>query len=258
MVSKDTLLRRWRRELTSVPAGWDFSALEGRMSEEIPPWDFDAVCRGEIERSRHLLDMGTGGGERLLTFSALLPEDTVATEGWPRNVPVAMRNLEPHGIPVVDWHADREPWVPLPFADGRFDLVLDRHEAYAVPEIARVLSSGGAFLTQQVGSDDARETAVWFGGPSTRRTDWTVTVGRAGVEAGGLVIERAEEWRGVYRFTDVAALMRYFSIVLWDLPDGFTVAGHADALWDLHERSQAGEPIRLTKSRWMILARRTG
>lgn len=257
MASRDTLLEMWHRELTTAPEGWDFSALDGRMSEDAAPWDFDAVCRVELERSRHLLDMGTGGGEQLMGFGEALPKDTVATEGWAPNVPVAARNLEPHGIPVLDWDADREPPVPMPFGNGRFDLVLNRHESYDVPEIVRVISPGGVFLTQQVGSDDARETMDWFGGTSTRRTDWQLTFGQAQVESAGLVVERAEEWRGVYEFEDVTALMGYFSIVPWDLPEGFTVAAQADALWRLHEQAESGSGIRLTKSRWMILARRS-
>jgi len=255
MASRD-LLETWHREVTSAREGWDFSGLPGRMREDASPWDFDAVCRVEIGRSRHLLDMGTGGGEQLLRFADVLPADTTATEGWAPNVPVATRNLESPGIPVVDWDADRQPPGGMPFEDGRFDLVVNRHEAFGAPEVVRVLSPGGVFLTQQVGSDDARETAQWFGGTSTRRTDWTLGDGRAEVEAGGVVVERAEQWCGAYEFPDVAVLMRYFSIVPWDLPQGFTVARHADALRRLHERTQSGEPLRLTKSRWMILARR--
>ncbi len=128
------------------PEGWDFSGLPGRMREDASPWDFDAVCRAGIGRSRHLLDMGTGGGEQLLRFADVLPADTTATEGWAPNVPVATRNLESPGIPVVDWDADRQPPVGMPFEDGRFDLVVNRHEAFGAPEVVRVLSPGGVFL----------------------------------------------------------------------------------------------------------------
>lgn len=38
----------------------------------------------------------------------------------------------------------------LPFRDASFDVVLDRHEAYDPSDVARVLASGGVFLTQQV------------------------------------------------------------------------------------------------------------
>ncbi len=256
MASRDALLEMWHRQLTTARQGWDFSVLDGQMSEQAPPWDFDAVCRVELERSGHLLDMGTGGGEQLLRFAKALPKDTVATEGWPPNVAVAARNLQLHGIPVVDWDADRQPSVPMPFPNGRFDLVLNRHESYDVPEVVRVLARGGTFLTQQVGSDDARETTDWFGGTSTRRTDWQLASGLAEVQTAGLSVQQAEEWRGSYEFVDVTALMSYFSIVPWDLPAGFTVAAHADALCRLHRQAQAGERIHLTKSRWTILARR--
>ena len=42
----------------------------------------------------------------------------------------------------------------MPFADGRFEVVLNRHEAYDAAEVRRVLSHGDRFLTQQVDGRD--------------------------------------------------------------------------------------------------------
>ena len=36
----------------------------------------------------------------------------------------------------------------MPWGDGEFDLVMNRHESYDLAEVARVLSPGGLFLTQ--------------------------------------------------------------------------------------------------------------
>ncbi len=40
----------------------------------------------------------------------------------------------------------------LPFPDGSFDLVINRHESYSPAELKRILKPGGCFLTQQVGA----------------------------------------------------------------------------------------------------------
>src|SRR5215813_11691547 len=112
-----------------------------------------------------MLDMGTGGGERLARLSPR-PKLTVATEAWPPNVPVAAARLHPLGIAVV-----QDEGAPdnvrqesaqqrgaqqggaqrgrLPFRDGAFGLVANRHEAFLAAEVSRVLASGGTFITQQ-------------------------------------------------------------------------------------------------------------
>jgi hypothetical protein len=45
-----------------------------------------------------------------------------------------------------DQNGDR---ARLLFRDGAFDLVANRHEAFVATEVARVLSPGGTFVTQQ-------------------------------------------------------------------------------------------------------------
>jgi len=97
---REELLAAWRVEEERHREGWDFSYLEGRLTEEEPPWDFDTSCRAALREAEHVLDLGTGGGERLLSLADDLPADVVATEGWEPNVPIAEARLAPRGIPV--------------------------------------------------------------------------------------------------------------------------------------------------------------
>ena len=83
--AREELLARWRAEESEQPEGWDFSALDGRMWADPPPWDLDAIWGEALGAAQHVLDMGTGGGEHLLRFRALLPADVVATECTPRS-----------------------------------------------------------------------------------------------------------------------------------------------------------------------------
>lgn len=48
--------------------GWDFSRLDGRATATGPPWDFEDVCRAAMAGVGSVLDMGTGGGERLIAL----------------------------------------------------------------------------------------------------------------------------------------------------------------------------------------------
>ena len=75
------LLEQWRAEAEALVEGWNFSHLADRMVEEEPPWDFAAMTRDALSAARHVVDMGTGGGEQLLRFVDVVPDDTVATEG---------------------------------------------------------------------------------------------------------------------------------------------------------------------------------
>lgn len=253
---REVLLARWRAEEGSQPQGWDFSSLDSRMSTDPPPWDLDVEYRRALSTATHVLDMGTGGGEHLLTFRADLPADVVATEGWAPNVPIAREALEPHGIEVVEFGApDDDPdSASMPFPDGRFDLVLNRHESYGPREIARVLAPGGRLLTQQVGSGELHELHALLGGSPL---DLDVSHARfvRDLEAAGLEIEDGESSDAYYRFDDVAALVAYLRCVPWEVPDDFSVDTYPEALLCLHERA-AGQPICLTRRRFWIRARK--
>ena len=72
----------------------------------------------------------------------------VATEDYAPNFELASERLSPLGVEVV--RSAVSDTAPMPFRDGEFDLVLNRHAQFNPSEVARVLSPGGTFLTQQV------------------------------------------------------------------------------------------------------------
>jgi SAM-dependent methyltransferase len=246
----DWLLDLWRAEHERPVQGWDFSELGDRMVTEEPPWSYDALVRAVLAGARSVLDLGTGGGEVLAALADALPADTVATEGWPPNLPVAARNLAPHGVEVVAYDSEADPAMPFP--DGRFDVVLDRHESYDAEEVLRVLRPGGVFLTQQVDGRDFEETQAIFGG-TTRYPHINLADLRAEAERAGFVVEAAEEWRGQVRFADVATLVRYFAFVPWEVPEDFSVERYGEQLLELH---RSGRPLVFTQRRFYLLARK--
>lgn len=250
----EQLLVAWRAEETGQQEGWDFSSLTGRMEQDSPPWAFEQVCREAATQSSHLLDMGTGGGEALLQLADVLPDDTIATEGWAPNVSVATAALAAHGIPVVPFGQpdDREAPEPMPFPDGRFDLILNRHESYHPEEVARVLEPGGTFLTQQVGGDELGELRELLGHPAPA-PQVRYDLHRAALSRAGLSFVDGAEFIGGYTFDDVAALVAYLQLVPWDAPEDFTVDAYADQLLALHESGPArGRPVRLTLKRFWL------
>lgn len=105
----------------------------------------------------------------------------------------------------------------MPFADGEFDLILSRHSAFQADEVARMLSPGGTFLTQQVHWMWAHDLLA-VSGARPPRPETTLEVTLAAIEAAGLVIVTAEEWSGELAFTDVGAVVYYLKAVPWLMP----------------------------------------
>ena len=233
-------------------SGWDFAWLEGRATEERPPWGYARSLADRLGRASASLDIQTGGGEVLAEAEAF-PPLAVATESWSPNVAKATRLLHPRGVAVV---ADPDE-PPLPFADGAFDLVTSRHPATIWwEEIARVLAPGGTYFAQHVGPASVFELIEFFLGPQPearlgRHPDGEV----AGAEAAGLDVVDLRTARLRIEIRDVAAVVYLLRKVIWWVP-GFTVEGHLDRLRDLHELIQSDGPFVAHSTRHLIEARR--
>lgn len=193
-------------------SGWDFSFLEGRYIEGKTTWDYTEMLRRKVRAAKSYLDLGTGGGE-LISSLAPLPSVSVVTEGFAPNIQVARRRLWPLGVHVVFSFCNDNDVVgrqrgTLPFRDAVFDLVSNRYEAFVASEVARVLRSGGVFVTQQVGPDNDVELARLMGG-ELRGGRWDLDEALERVEAAGLRVTESGEEAFRSRFLDVGALAYY-------------------------------------------------
>ncbi|MBY8874642.1 class I SAM-dependent methyltransferase [Micromonospora sp. PLK6-60] len=244
----DTLLA----EADAAPVdGWGFSWLTGRATEERPPWGYARLIGARLATAGAALDIDTGGGE-VLAEAPTPPPLLVATEAWPPNVAVARRTLRRVGGRVV--RADSA--APLPFRDATFDLVVSRHPVDTVwSEVARVLTPGGSYLSQQIGPGTMRELSEAMMGPlpppATRHPEHAVAAARA---AGLTVVDlRTATLRA--EFHDVGAVAWFLRKVIWTVP-GFTVGAYREALRRLHDRIRADGPFVAHARRFLIEARR--
>lgn len=232
----------------AVMQGWDFSVLDGRLESDDPAWDFDTDCLDTLRTARRVLDLGTGGGERVLRLLSQLTDSPrphlTATEAWEPNVPVARKNLATIGVEVVEYDADAGD--TLPFDDDSLDLVMCRHETLDPSEVARALAPGGVLLSQQVDGRDAQELRDWFGGDQ-QYPNMRLDVEREAVARAGLVVDVAEEWAGSMEFADLEALMTYMALVPWDVPS-FRIDDHPETLQELDR----GGPLRVTQRRYRL------
>ncbi|MCT2183091.1 class I SAM-dependent methyltransferase [Brevibacterium casei] len=233
-------------------SGWDFAWLEGRATEERPPWGYARQLAERLAAASASLDIQTGGGE-VLAEATRFPPTAVATESWPPNIARATSLLHPRGVVVV---ADPDE-PPLPFADAAFDLVTSRHPATIWwEEIARVLRPGGTYFAQHVGPASVFELIEFFLGPQpqARRARHPDDEAAAAEAAGLKVVDlRTADLR--IEIHDVAAVVYLLRKVVWWVP-GFTVEGYRDRLRELHERIASDGPFVAHSTRHLIEVRR--
>ncbi len=229
-MNREALLQAWLREEEAAHIhGWDFSHLHGRYAEEGDlPWDYREVVRHYLRPDTRLLDLDTGGGEFLLSLGHP-PRLTAATENYPPNAALCRERLLPLGMDFRQADA-----AHLPFEDGRFDLVLNRHGDFCPEGIARVLTPGGVFVTQQVGAENDRELVRLLLGesplPFPRQY---LAMAEADFRRAGLTVLRGAEAFRPIRFWDVGALVWFARVIPWEFP-GFSVMACREGL----ERAQ--------------------
>eukprot|EP00904_Undaria_pinnatifida_P002342 jgi/Undpi1/12108/HiC_scaffold_41.g14081.m1 len=251
-MNRDQLSALWQQEEQHPFTGWDFSYLDGRMIEEDAPWSYTTMAAERMGQVNSAIDLGTGGGERLLGLREHWPTRVVATEEYPPNITLSTERLAPMGVEVVPLKlAD---YVPMPFATGEFELVLNRHSGFNPPEVARILADGGTFLTQQIDGQWLADLMRYFD-TSPQWPEATLKNYQPLLEKAGLTIVDGRQWQGTLTFVDVAALVYYLKAVPW-IVQGFSVTTHLATLLQFQEKIDRGEKLSFTIGKYLLEARK--
>lgn len=251
-VNREELVETWLREERQPFSGWDFSYLDGRIRGEREHWSYLDRAAELMKRSSSVIDLDTGGGERFSSLREHWPARVVATEDYDPNFKLASERLSPLGVEVVKVAVSDTD--PMPFDDGEFDLVLNRHADFNSSEVARVLSPGGTFLTQQVHGMWLWDLQAAFDA-TPEFPDATPEKNVSLLKTAGLTIINVEEWEGRMVFEDVGAIVYYLKVIPWEVPE-FTVKSHLRYLLALQERLEAGEELGYYTARYLIEARK--
>lgn len=146
-------MRYTREQLSDIAVsvgdrtGWDFSRMRSRRDPV--PWEYLDVARQYIRPTDAVLDIGTGGGEKLLSLASSF-RTGVGLDPDPDMIAVARANGA--GRPNVRFLPMGAESLDLDHES--FDVVLTRHAPVQVPEVVRVLKPGGWFVSQQVGANN--------------------------------------------------------------------------------------------------------
>ncbi|WP_028923086.1 class I SAM-dependent methyltransferase [Pseudonocardia acaciae] len=233
-------------------SGWGFGWLEGRATEERPPWGYARLLAQRLPAVDSALDVETGGGE-VLAEMPTLPARMCATESWAPNARHAAELLGPRGVEVVHTREGE----PLPFPDRSFQLVVSRHPVRPDwPEIARVLVDGGHYLAQHVGPGSAFELIEYFLGPLPRqRAARDPRDEAAGARAAGLTVLDVRTASCRMEFFDIGAVVYILRKCVWWVPD-FGVERYRETLRRLDAQIRSDGPFVAHSTRHLLEARR--
>ena len=232
--------------------GWGFGWLDGRASEERPPWGYAKRLAARLPQVQSALDIDTGGGE-VLAEAPRFPPRMVVTEAWPPNAQRARELLGPRGVQVIETLEG----ASLPVPSESFELVSARHPvAPDWAEIHRVLVPGGSYFAQHVGPASAFELIEYFVGPLPRQpTGRDPHREAAAAQHAGLVVTDLRQARCRMEFYDVGAVVWILRKCVWWVPD-FSVDTYLDTLGELDDQMRRGKPVVAHSTRHLIEAQR--
>ena len=252
-MERNDLCRHWlEEERVAHIHGWDFSHIAGKYTEgEDLPWNYRAAILQHLQPHMRLLDIDTGGGEFLLGLGHA-HHLLAATEAYPPNVQLCKDTLLPLGVDFRE--ADGSGALPWP--DGSFDLVINRHGDFNPAEIYRVLKPGGVFITQQVGAENDRALVeLLLPGTPMAFPEQYLRIAREKFVQAGFTILEPQEASPPIRFYGVGALVWFARIIEWEFP-GFSVERCQERLLALQEALERDGHIEGMTHRFMLVAQK--
>ncbi|MEM1501785.1 class I SAM-dependent methyltransferase [Domibacillus sp. 8LH] len=230
--------------------GWDFSNLQ--VTTEGVKWNFYEEVMKRSQRSDILLDVGTGGGENILKIatSFLFLVGIDLSSGMIETAQSNLRKLNALNVRFSQMSAE-----DLQFPAGFFDVISSCHAPFVSTEIARVLKTGGTFLTQQVSEADKLNLKTAFGrGQSLGKLDGTLKEKyiKELREAGFTDVQSFEYDATDYyqRPEDLIFLLKHTPII----PDFGQGEKDMDILRNFIQRNKTEKGIRTNSKRLLIIA----
>lgn len=166
----------------------------------VVPWDYAAVVSEHVDPRSDVLDIGTGGGERLLSFAPMIGSGLGI-------------DLDPEMVAVATVNGRCEPKVSfrvssheLENVSETFDVALNRHAPFSLHAVEGRLRPDGVFITQQVGERNMGNIKRVLGQEAA-----TVPISEDMFAGTGLTLVEFREYDVEYIVKDVESLVFWLS-----------------------------------------------
>lgn len=138
---------------------WDFSKFEIE-SEKLTNWDLYELLRKVTKKNSKILDLGTGGGEKVIKE---FPEakEILGTDYSPAMIETANKNLKESGRKNITFRLMDNLHMDVP--KEYYDVVVARNTVTDPKQIYDCLKPGGYLLIRGVDKDDCWSLKMLFG-----------------------------------------------------------------------------------------------
>jgi len=238
------------REYNAHFSGWNFSYIKGRMIEDKLSWNYKNIVENNLVGKESLLDMNTGGGEFLCSFSKL-PKNVCATESFEPNILIAEKRLREKNILLKTIRNNSE----LPFDNEYFDIVINRHGSYEIKELKRILKKDGLFITQQVGGLNGIDFNMAFETKIMDYVEWCLIKNIEMFRDAGMEIVEFKENIGKMKFNDIGAIVYYLKCIPWQVKD-FSIDKYYNKLEIMNEIIEKNGFIDFVLHRFYMIIRK--
>jgi len=139
---------------------WSFDEFEIE-SEKLTNWDLYEILRKVTDENSKILDLGTGGGEKVLSRFPEYAKEILGTDYSSAMIETANKNLKESGRSNVSFRLMNN--LAMDVLDDYYDVVVARNTITDPKQIFKALKSGGYLLMRGVDKDDCHELKRIFG-----------------------------------------------------------------------------------------------
>jgi SAM-dependent methyltransferase len=227
-----------------IREGWDFSRMN--TTHPAKSWEYLLVARDYLRPTDSLIDIGTGGGERLLELRA----DARFLLGVDPDVQMIERARE---LALRECARNVQFQVGTGVEiDDKFDVAINRHAPFEAHLVGRLLRAGGYFVTQQVGERNMMNVKEAFQLDAKQSGPIDLDV----VEENGFKVERFDEYDIAYVIGDIDSLLFWLQALDVAHSDfiGFDAERDTEAINRLLSTSLTPEGLVTNEHRYLLVA----
>jgi len=218
------------------------------------PWEYLDVVSSFLRPTDVVLDIGTGGGERLLSLADKYLR-AIGVDPDPDMVRVARENVARHtNVQFLPGSAEHLE----PLEDGAFDVVLTRHAPTFAPELDRVTKAGGAFISQGIGSRNMANIRQAFNTGSEALYEMAHQSFLSDLAARGWRLVAEGHYDVRYWVKDVPSLVFWFEAIAGanEVPGDFNMATHHGVINALIQQFGSPRGLETNEHRTLVIAQK--